>query len=385
MSLLIPFLALVVAAPCVWAQDTTEAEDERLPRIRINVDTSVGEDDREPGFQIDFDEEATKAADYVRFGESIRIERGEHIVGDVVAIGGNITVEGKVSGDCVAVGGNIWLEDGAAVTGDVVCVGGSLTLGDSTRVGRDAVSVWGDLDASPTAMVYGELTEVSGLGFDFPTNVTLFGERRGFAGNLWRFISRAVWIVILAGLGVLAFNLFPTRMQRLSDTVNGRGLVAFLAGLAGWILWLPALILLMVTFVGIPVAILQIFLTPIVVLLGYLAVAEVVGKKTGAGNGSLFRTLFVGVLLLEGILLAGRFFSILGSVFQVLGFGLAVFGWSIILIAATTGFGAFLMTRFRPHQEPAPAGGVQGPHAPGVPPAPSGPPVPQAPPPPGTP
>ena len=117
-----------------------------------------------------------------------------------------------------------------------------------------------------------------------------------------------------------------------------------------------------------------------------LSRAEVLGRKTSGGReGSLFIRMLVGVVLLEGILLLGRLFGMMGSVFGILGFGMAAFGWSIILIAATTGFGAFLMTRFRPAEEPAPAGAVAPPVSPAAPgPYPPGPPVPpSSPPPPG--
>ena len=78
-----------------------------------------------------------------------------------------------------------------------------------------------------------------------------------------------------------------------------------LAGLAGWILWLPMFILLCVTIVGIPVAILLIFLTPVLVLLGYVAAGFVVGEKGLRlfGDGGLYKRMFTGLLFLEGALL----------------------------------------------------------------------------------
>jgi hypothetical protein len=83
-----------------------------------------------------------------------------------------------------------------------------------------------------------------------------------------------------------------------------------------------------------------------------------VGRKTGArifgGVASGVGTMLIGVFLLEGSTLLGNFFRAFPSVFQLLGVILSVIGISIIFIAGTMGFGAFLMTRFRPEQPPPP-------------------------------
>jgi hypothetical protein len=62
--------------------------------------------------------------------------------------------------------------------------------------------------------------------------------------------------------------------------------------------------------------------------------------------------MLMGVFLLEGSILFGNFFRAFPSVFQLLGLILTVIGISVIFIAGTMGFGAFLMTRFRPEQAP---------------------------------
>ncbi len=335
----------------------------RLKHLTVNMD----DDSTRAHITIDLDQgRVTKASDKVRFGESVHVGPGERQAGDVVAIGGSVTVEGEVSGDCVAIGGNIELKPGASVVGDAVAVAGNVTLDDSTEVLGDAVSVWGNLDRAPTAHIGGQPVEVSGLGgISLPGNIVLGGGRHGFVHDFWRFVRRLIWVLILGGLGVVAFQIFPSRMARLSMTAHDRGLVAFLAGFAGWILWLPAFILLLVTIIGIPVAILLIFLTPVVALLGYLGVAESAGRKVGArfgrsGAGSA-GTVFLGVLALEGALLLARFFGIFGSVFDFIGWILSVIGYCVIFIAATMGFGAFLMSRFRPAETAGPSSGAPGP------------------------
>ncbi len=371
------------------AEASASKHEGTLKRIQFQVDTGDSSPTR---INIDLHQgRVTKAADYVRFGESIHVKPDEHIAGDVVSIGGNVTVEGAVSGDCVAVGGRIEMTPGATVAGNVVSVGGSVTLDDSTEVGEDAVSVWGSLDVAPTAKVHGEQVEVSGLGLNFPFAAMTGAGQHGFGHDLWRFLRRLIWVLVLVGLGLLAFQIFPGRMRRLSDTAGERGLVAFLAGFAGWILWLPAFLILCVTIIGIPVAILLLFLTPLVTLLGYIAVAESAGRRIshrfgGTVAGSA-KAVFLGVLGLEGALLVARLLAVFGSIFSFIGWILAMVGYCVIFIALTMGFGAFLMSRFRaPATEPLNAipppapPRPEGPGAPFVSPTPPPPPVPPAPP-----
>ena len=333
--------------------DTAGGEDSvgsGHPNVRMRI--GVGDHDIVNVEVQDHDD--VKQADYVRFGENIDIGPDEHLSGDVVAIGGNVTVAGKIDGDCVSIGGNVNLKDGAEVEGDVVCMGGTLTLGDSVKVGSDAVSLWGRLKSSPSSKVYGHSSEV-GVGRAFHP-VGVFNQHQGAGSRVLGFIGRIVWVLLLVGMGLLAFSVFPGRMRRLADTVHQRGLVTFLAGMAGWILWLPAVVLLCITLVGIPVAILFIVFTPIMALLGYLAVAEIVGKRMverlnfAPVTGT--KIMLVGVVSLEAAVLLGKFLGFIGSFLHYFGMLLAVLGWSVIFVAVTMGFGAFLLTRFRNAAEP---------------------------------
>jgi cytoskeletal protein CcmA (bactofilin family) len=49
----------------------------------------------------------------------------------VLAIGGDVIVEGSVSGDVAAVGGSVIQRDGAYIGGDVFAVGRGISAGES--------------------------------------------------------------------------------------------------------------------------------------------------------------------------------------------------------------------------------------------------------------
>ena len=68
-----------------------------------------------------------------RIGQgSLTIGVGER-VGDAVALGGALTVQGWVTGDAVSLGGGVHLLPGARVDGDITALGGSQGHDSSPR------------------------------------------------------------------------------------------------------------------------------------------------------------------------------------------------------------------------------------------------------------
>ena len=61
-------------------------------------------------------------------------------MGDVVALGGDVTVAGHVEGDVASMGGDVYLKSSARVDGDVVCMGGKLNEEPGASVGGQRVS-----------------------------------------------------------------------------------------------------------------------------------------------------------------------------------------------------------------------------------------------------
>ena len=64
--------------------------------------------------------------DIVLMGDNIFIEKNEVVDGNVVAIGGSVTVLGKVYGDAVAIGGLSWWTSLVGRVGSVI--GGGLLI-----------------------------------------------------------------------------------------------------------------------------------------------------------------------------------------------------------------------------------------------------------------
>ena len=92
-----------------------------------------------------------RRGDMIRFVGNVLIEEDEVVVGDVVTIGGSITVLGNVVGDVVAVFGGVKLGPKAVVDGDVVSVGGKTEVSEGARVSGE-VFVGAPLDSLRTGI-----------------------------------------------------------------------------------------------------------------------------------------------------------------------------------------------------------------------------------------
>ena len=77
------------------------------------------------GFVVSGVSFAVEGQDIVKFGEDVEIGRGME-VDSAVAIGGSVTVSGKVKGDAVAIGGSLYLKDWSEVGGNAVSIGGKV-------------------------------------------------------------------------------------------------------------------------------------------------------------------------------------------------------------------------------------------------------------------
>jgi cytoskeletal protein CcmA (bactofilin family) len=272
------------------------------------------------GLTIDM---ADEGEGIVRMFSDALVPAGKKVSGDVVALFGSADVEGEVTGSVVAVFGSIRLMPGAKVDGDVVTVGGGLDQQEGANVGGQIVSIglwplkWGmwGLPGLPVVL--------------------------GFIAVGWLTSLLVGWIFVL---------LFPQRLVRVAATATRRTTASFFLGLLSFPGSLLAMVLLVVTVIGLPLAFLLPLVFGIMVYAGQLAATYVLGCKLtrrplGAGSGLLLPIVagltFVGAFFVIGSVLgttpgvvrvAALFFCLLGT--------LLVFGLSCI------GAGAFLMSRF---------------------------------------
>ncbi len=247
-----------------------------------------------------------KANDIFKVNSDVVLE-ADMTAGDIVVIGGNVTVSGKVERGIFVVGGNVYLKGRAAVNGEVVTVGGEVVK-------------------DPFSTIGGGLTQIRMPKF-IPTMETFF---RGGWIAIWATMSILALLGFL-GITVLLLALLPKHIGNIVGVLNE----SFFNMLAWGIIWIlliaPIAVLLAISIVGIILIPLEIMMFVIAMIIGYIAVAAFIGRnilKSSNKIKGIFAEAIIGVMVLFLI----GFLPVIGGVVK-----------SLLVIA---GFGAVIMTRF---------------------------------------
>lgn len=243
----------------------------------------------------------------IKIGESITVPEGAEVK-SVIVVGGSVTVYGQVLDDVVAVGGSIYLKDSAVVGGDSVAVGGKVMK-------------------EPGAIARGDVVEVA-MGGVSPL-ISFFIKGGILKGLVLFSLLTIVGFLILA---VVLVALFTPQLGRVSGQLEKDLLPNFLIGSLMMIIFVPVVITLAVSIVGI--ILIPIWLALVVAggLFGYIAAAHLLGKKTLQAFKIFGQTMMLETL--AGVILL----SLIGLV--------PVGGFLIKMIAVLCGLGGVYKTRF---------------------------------------
>jgi len=126
-------------------------------------------------------------SDRVQINHDIFLEPGQKS-GDLVCVNCSIFVRGEVGGDVVAVHGNVVIEGGANVAGSVTTVLGNLRLQGTGQVRGDAVAVGGTVRPEAQATIGGDVTSLGGAGW----TILIVLLPLAFLGG---FIALMIWLV----------------------------------------------------------------------------------------------------------------------------------------------------------------------------------------------
>jgi hypothetical protein len=296
---------------------------------------------------IERERRRTRRSDVVRFGRNVEIEEDELVVGDVVAIGGSVRVNGEVRGEVVSVGGSVDLGPRATVTRDIAVIGGSLRQAEG-------------------AQVRGRIHEV-GIG-EFELGDWQWGWRPGpfprFSRTL-SLMSTLGRVAILCVLGALVMLLAREYVERASLRAAADPLKAGAIGFLAQLLFLPVLvvtiIILVVTIIGLPLLLLIPFAIlglALLALVGFTAIAYRIGQfvsaRFGWGVSGPFAPTILGMVAIVSPLLVARLLSLLGGPMVPLAFGLGVVAFLVEYVAWTVGFGAVALARLDRPRPPMP-------------------------------
>ncbi|MBZ0267768.1 polymer-forming cytoskeletal protein, partial [bacterium] len=312
--------------------------DQPMPSARSDSAAEGGDLWDEYQRYRDRDVTVRASGERVEIGDSIIVQEDERIGGDVVSIGGSVTVWGTVEGDVVAIGNDVILQDGAEVHGDVVAVGGRVRELGRARVDGEKVSVnipfprhwnWSfdssNLDFSPPRFL--------SLGFDF-----------GF-------------LVVGLLLTLLACAIAGRRLDVVSRRAETEPGQSFLVGILGAfgtpLAVIIACVLLAITIIGIVLIPVLLILVWVLSFAGFIAVSLAVGRRIMQvraeglnATNSPYAYAMVGFLALTAIGILGSLFEAFGGFFLTLSVLCNVLNLFVLVFASMLGYGALLLSRF---------------------------------------
>ncbi len=309
----------------------------------------------------------------VHVDEDVVIPEGSVVDGTIVVIEGTLRVEGEIRGDAVVVDGALEVLESGVIEGEariadarvlrnVGTIRGGLV--DVLQEEREVEEELRDrlreeIRAEIRRDLRNEIRQVTRMEHDdgFSIMTPFHAVVRGVGGVLEKVVM--IFILGLVGAGFLAFA--GENMETIAETARRSPGRSAMVGLAGSFLlipvWILGLIALLVSIVGIPVAIAWAPLFPVAAglaaLLGYLAVAQNTGEWLADSGfpwtGWIRKTnpIFTLVGGLVGLALAFMVGHIV-SILPFLGFiGNILFAGGVIItiVAIQIGFGAVLLTR----------------------------------------
>lgn len=316
----------------------SEAEQQMRPEAERSTEAPAAAPDEGPI------RSRRSRGDRVRIFGDVVVREGEEIAGQVVAVLGDVRVDGEVRDQVVSVLGSVALGPHAVVRGDVVTVGGHLRRAEGAQVYGGVTEVaLGDLGVRINASPW-----LDGWG---PVHV--FG---GF-GAATRLIGTTFRYVLLALISSIALVVGRRSVEGAARRVADHPVKAALVGFAAWIAFLPALVLvifvLAISIVGIPLLVLVPFALVALVLMalaGFSGTAFAVGqwarRRLGIGGVSAFVDVWLGILVILTPVLLGRVAAVGGWPLTPIVVLLMATGLAVETIAWASGFGAMLTNSF---------------------------------------
>jgi hypothetical protein len=269
-------------------------------------------------------------------------------------MGGSLEVLGHVEGDVVVMGGTARILDGAHVEGDATAVGGALDIQSGAKVDGDVGVVGGVLNREPGSIIGGKTThqgdqgskgltfkvddEPIGNASESPTRHDERAWLKAKTRDLGGALTRSAMLFLF---GAVLLAVATRRMDTLRREVASRPARAVAFGVMGAIASFVVAVVLCITVIGIPVAVIGIL------LLSFGSYAGVCAVLTSAGEALVRRKtknpythLFVGCLL----------FLVLGA--------LPVVGGFVTAAVALAGIGVMFATRGAGFVPPRRSGGA---------------------------
>lgn len=280
------------------------------------------------------------------------------VTGDIRAAGGQTTISGDVGRNVSAAGGSITIAENGEVRGDLAAAGGSVnifgpvareatvTAGQTTigtSIGGD-VNATGPVTLTSGTVIAGNLTYLSATQAQIDPAARVSGQITqnqpppdkkaptvtGILAGANLFLALMSFVSYLV-LGLILFSLFPIFGQRTSEILMKRPWSSLGIGFLITLLTPVLILFLLVTILGVPLAILLLAIFTVTVFIAKLIAALTIGKlvfRLFSYRGGWVWPFVAGLAIYEVLAL------------------IPVIGWLVIILALFFGLGALFLERW---------------------------------------
>ena len=224
-------------------------------------------------------------------GGNASVEEESKVNGDVALIGGNLSLIGDVNGDVALIGGNLTISGN--IDGDIVIIGGQATLTETAVVNGDIATIGGNVEKEPGAEVTGNITNNAPPVINVPDvpnvpnipnvpNVPNVPEAPDVNVNInpfWNIAGKFGQAFLVAIVGMLLTLFLQPQLDRAGASMIQQPVIAGSYGLLAFIVLPVAIVIMILTLILIPVALLVGLAAPLAWLFGMVALGQEVGDR----------------------------------------------------------------------------------------------------------
>ncbi|MBI2011381.1 hypothetical protein HYS91_01300 [Candidatus Daviesbacteria bacterium] len=289
----------------------------------VNIRGKVSNDLRVGGGQVNITGEVGR--NITVFGGVVNISDSAVIGGSIVSGAGSLNIFAPVPKDITAGAGQLTLA--STVSGDVLAGVGKLMLTSNANVAGDIKYFSSDpLDLQPGATISGEIRQLS-----FPKERL---DKEKIAGQIARFgfFVKLFSALSLLIIGVLLINLVPIYTQKNVNLISERPWLSLFVGFLALILTPFLIFVLLITIVGLPLALILLVIYLILLYISPLFIMMLIGQKLMDLTN---RKINLSIAFIVGLI-----------IYEVLTL-IPVIGWIIMFVSILVGMGAILIERKR--------------------------------------
>jgi len=261
--------------------------------------------------------------DLVVFGGNAVISQGANVTGDILIFGGNLSISGSVQGGVSSFGGNVTVTDTGVIRGILNTVGGNRFISPDATVGG--------VSSDPSQLPF----RIPFLSFSPGTNFNL-GPGFGF---LWVIF----FSLLLAAIAVVIALFLPTPTMNVAKTIIGEPIVTGGVGLLTLVITPAIFLVLAITIVLIPLAVLFMLVFAVTLVFGWIALGLALGERMAVMfnvHWALPVSAGIGTLVLS--LVANGILAVTGGWFWTL----CCLGLPIILLLNMVSLGGVVSSRY---------------------------------------